>query len=157
MSCISKNVKMLNATPAAQVSSDVGGGETVGRVSALDDALQRRVEGARSRGKVLRWDWLNDAVFCTFFQSHDLCLPPRTFFNTIVCVSPRSIFFYFVSTTQCLFQSHCLCFTTQYLFQSHHFCLATQYLFYSIICSSPPSTRFISHFCVYDPVPFHSQ
>lgn len=48
---LKKKYVMKMLPPLPQV---VGGSGTVGRVSSLDDALQRRVEDARSRGKVLR-------------------------------------------------------------------------------------------------------
>lgn len=38
-----------------QVSNDVGGGETVARVSALDKEMKQRAEDARERGKVIRY------------------------------------------------------------------------------------------------------
>ena len=50
----SSKIHNMFDTPLPQVSKDVGGSGTVSRVSSLDDALQRRAEDARSRGKVLR-------------------------------------------------------------------------------------------------------
>ncbi|CAM9631247.1 unnamed protein product, partial [Ectocarpus sp. 13 AM-2016] len=41
--------------PVLDVSNEVGGGETVARVSALDAEMKRRVEAARGAGKVLRY------------------------------------------------------------------------------------------------------
>ena len=38
-----------------QVSNDVGGGETVARVSALDKEMKQRAEDAREKGKVIRY------------------------------------------------------------------------------------------------------
>lgn len=38
-----------------QASNDVGGGETVARVSALDKEMKQRAEDARERGKVIRY------------------------------------------------------------------------------------------------------
>ncbi|CAB1120771.1 unnamed protein product [Ectocarpus sp. CCAP 1310/34] len=41
--------------PVLDVSNEVGGSETVARVSALDAEMKRRVEAARGAGKVLRY------------------------------------------------------------------------------------------------------
>lgn len=38
-----------------QVRNDVGGGETVARVSALDKEMKQRADDAREKGKVLRY------------------------------------------------------------------------------------------------------
>lgn len=46
---------MITSFFLLQVSNEVGGGETVARVSALDAEMKRRVEAARGAGKVLRY------------------------------------------------------------------------------------------------------